>query len=315
MTPADINAADLAGFDAPPVQTLAPGSEFRAPLFVSNWGEPMGNGRVRWQLKFIDSLGEQATVTEGSIDITPTRFGVTDLGDFTVALPNEPGLVTIALWLEDESGTVRSRNYVNVEVRDKAYPTVMKRDNGWAVRFAPGNFIDASWPNPFAAPDKSKFSGGGSGWVEYNVVLPEGMEIAAVSNLGFVFEAGARAGGSKIDWPQRTYGLNYPQTEPGQEAPSDVVVTMNGVDVGTVHLPDDPADARGVLSHHRDIDPGSYGFLQDLTIDGNTFKQILQDASSLQIRFTVPAGDRANGFALFGETLGGYPVGPTLLLS
>ncbi|MCB0128584.1 MAG: hypothetical protein KDE58_40240, partial [Caldilineaceae bacterium] len=109
--------------------------------------------------------------------------------------------------------------------------------------------------------------------------------------------------------------LNYPQTEPGQEAPSDVVVTMNGVDVGTVHLPDDPADARGVLSHHRDVDPGSYGFLQDLSVDGDTLKQILQDASSLQIRFTVPSGDNANGFALFGETLGGYPVGPTLLFS
>ena len=84
---------------------------------------------------------------------------------------------------------------------------------------------------------------------------------------------------------------------------------------GTIHLPDDPADARGVLSHHRDVDPGSYGFLQDLSVDGDTLKQILQDASSLQIRFTVPSGDNANGFALFGETLGGYPVGPTLLFS
>jgi len=145
--------------------------------------------------------------------------------------------------------------------------------------------------------------------------LPDGFDGAAVNNLRFRFEAGARAGGRKIDWPQRTYGLNYPQTEPGQETPSDVVVTINGVDVGTIHLPDDPADARGVLSHHRQIDPGSYGFLQDLTVDGDTLKQILRHASSLQIRFTVPSGENANGFALFGETLGGYPVGPTLLFS
>jgi hypothetical protein len=43
--------------------------------------------------------------------------------------------------------------------------------------------------------------------------------------------------------------------------------------------------------------------------------QALQEATELQIRFTVAAGENANGFALFGETLGGYPVGPTLLFS
>ncbi len=315
MSPADINAADLVGFDAPPVQTLAPGSDFSAPLFVSNWGAPLGNGRVRWQLNFIDSLGAQSTIADGEIAVNPTRFAVTNLGEFTAPLPDQPGLATVALWLEDEQGTVRSRNYVNIEVRGDVAPAVEKAENGWIVRFAAGDFADASWPNPFAAPDKSKFSAGGRGWVEYTVALPEQFDAGAVSQLRFLFEAGARAGGSKIDWPDRTYGLNYPQTEPGQETPSDVAITINGVDVGTVHLPDDPADARGLLSHYRQIDPGSYGFLQDLTIDGATLAKVLDGAAQLQIRFIVIAGENANGFALFGDTLGGYPVGPTLLFS
>jgi len=314
MSPADINAADLVGFDAPPVQTLPPGGHFRSPLFVSHWGLPIGAGRVRWQLDLIDSLGERSTITEGEIGMAPTRFAVTDLGELTIPLPEQPGLATVALWLEDEKGTIRSRNYVNIDVRAEVLPLVTETTDGWIVRFAPGNYVDASWPNPFAAPDQGKFSASGRGWVDYTVPLPADFAATAVSRLRVLFEAGARSGGRKIDWPERLYGFNYPQTEPGQETPSDILITINGVEIGTVHLPDDPADARGVLSHYRQIDPGSYGFLREVAVDGATLATILADATTLQIRFTV-VGEQANGFALFGETLGGYPVGPTLLFS
>jgi hypothetical protein len=47
-------------------------------------------------------------------------------------------------------------------------------------------------------------------------------------------------------------------------------VSVNGVPIGqTVHLPDDPADARGVLSLHRaeNFEFGSYGYLTELAAD------------------------------------------------
>ena len=133
-----------------------------------------------------------------------------------------------------------------------------------------------------------------------------------------------------MEWPERLNGVNYPQTEPDRPYPTRVIVSLNGVAVGELALPDDPADARGVLSHLRDIDPGSYGYLREMQVEGEKLAQILgEDSSVLRVRFTVPAGgaggvrifgggltnnEAAGGLALYGDTLGCYPVDPTILL-
>ena len=315
MTVADLNAADFVGLDAPPCQSLPAGSDFSAPLFVSHWGEAMGASQVRWQLDFTNRFGERQSVAEGKIATTPTRYTVTDLGMLRCTLPNETGLATLALWLVDESGQVRCRNYVNVETRGAATPAVEQVTNGWALRFAPGDLRHTSWPQPFVAPDGSKFAAPGRGWVEYAVPVPAAIDTSTVKSARLCFEGAARTSGLRIDWPQRTYGFNYPQTDATRKIPTDVTVSINGVVVGQVQLADDPADARGVLSHHNGVDPGSYGFLTELVIDGATLQAALAGQSTMQIRFTVPGeGSHPGGFALYGERLGCYPVEPTLFL-
>ncbi|MFN8445171.1 MAG: glycoside hydrolase family 2 TIM barrel-domain containing protein [Caldilineaceae bacterium] len=317
MTVADLNVADFVGLDAPPCQTLTSGSSFSAPLFVSHWGTPLGKAQVRWQLDFTDRFGKKQRLNEGTIATSPTRFSVTDLGLLELPLPSESGLATIGLLLEDEQGNIRSRNYVNVAVQ-VALPAVEKLQDGWALRFAPGNYsqVSANWPQPFTAPDGSKFGAGGSGWVEYAVVLPAEVDLTVVNQLRLLVELGARTAGARIDWPTRTYGFNYPQTETDRKIPSDVVVSINDIVIGTVHLPDDPADARGVLSHHANIEPGSYGFLTELTVDSATLKQLVSGTRTLHIRFAVPVDAAVRGgVSIYGETVGCWPVGPTVILS
>ena len=317
MTVADLNSADLVGLDAPPCQTLRPGATFSAPLFVSHWGTPMVSATVRWQFDFTNRFGGRQTVTQGSFVVQPQRFGVIDAGTLRLTLPIENGLATVALWLEDEQGVVRCRNYVNVEVHGEPAPHVEKLAEGWAVRFAPGIFTQtsATWPLPFAAADGSKFSAQGSGWVEYEVNLPTEIDLPAVRRLRLLFEASARAGTARIDWPQQVSGLNYPQTDVNQKTPSDLVISLNGATIGAVRLPDDPADARGVLSHHHHLDPGSYGYLTEIEVDSDQIQPILAGQPTVRIRFTIPENAEYHyGFALYGETLGGYPVGPTVIL-
>ncbi len=308
MTVADLNAADVVGLDAPPCQTLAPGTKFRAPLFVSHWGTPLANARVRWQLDFVDCWGKTKTLDEGTIECTPQRFDVAALGDLAVALPDEPGLATVALWLLNGE-EIRSRNYVNVEVRDGKQSRV-EMENGWAIRFAPGDYVATSWPQPGVTPSGSKFSATGSGWVEYEIALPEGVHTSAIGGGRLLVELSARAGNAKVDWPQQTFGLNYPQTEAERQTPTDVVISLNGVDVETVHLPDDPADARGVLSHHREVDPGSFGYLTEIALEGDALRGALSTGGPLRVRFSAVAG----GLSIFGEGLGGLPVGPTVIV-
>ena len=318
MTVADLFSADFVGLDAAPCQTLAPGSLFNAPLFVSHWGPSLGKAQVRWQLDFTDRFGKKQRLNEGIIATTPTRFSVADLGPLQLSMPSESGLATIGLLLEDEQGSIRSRNYVNVAVRATASPAVEKLQDGWALHFAPGNYsqVSAHWPQPFTAPDGSKFAAGGSGWVEYAVTLPEEIDLTQVSQLRLLVELGARTAGGRIDWPTRTYGFNYPQTETDRKIPSDVVVSINASVIGTVHLPDDPADARGMFSHHANIEPGSYGFLTELTVDSETLKQLVSGTRTLHIRFAVPADAAVRGgVSIYGETVGCWPVGPTVILS
>jgi len=95
-----------------------------------------------------------------------------------------------------------------------------------------------------------------------------------------------------------------------------VTVSLNGVAIGSSHLPDDPADARGVLSHHNWIDPGSYGYLTNASASAEALAAVkvsLAGGNPLRLRFTVPA-ESAGGLALYGEEAGHYPVAPTLLV-
>ena len=77
-----------------------------------------------------------------------------------------------------------------------------------------------------------------------------------------------------------------------------------------MHLPDDPADARGVLSHHRVVDPGSHGYLTEVVLEGDGLREALSAKGPLRVRFDAIKG----GLSVFGESLGGSPVGPTVVI-
>ena len=319
MTVAHLNSADLVGLDLPPCQTLPPGAEVEAPIFVSHWGPPCGQSQVRWRLDFIDRFGDRRRLQDGVLPVTPARFEVTNLTPLTLTLPDENGLATLIVHFVDEAGQIRCRNYVNIEVRQENTPRMEVTPTALALRFDPGAISQTSWhwPRPFIEPGGEKFSAQGSGWVEYDLVLPAEVDPTAIQRLRLRFEAGARAGLAKVDWPQERNGFNYPQTEE-QTFPTDLTVSINGIVIGQTRLPDDPADARGVLSHHHQVDPGSYGYLTEFVIEDTILERLLPTLTaqpSLRIRFAIsPQADYPGGFALYGETRGCYPLGPTLFV-
>lgn len=92
-------------------------------------------------------------------------------------------------------------------------------------------------------------------------------------------------------------------------------MSVNRVVVGRVRMPEDPADARGVLSHHHGVEPGSYGFLTELPVDLAVLEAPPTARRPIMIRFEV-SGDAIHprGFGLYGDRLGRWPVEPTLLL-
>jgi len=215
---------------------------------------------------------------------------------------------------------VRARNYVNVDAySSRLAQAVERRADGCVLRFLPGDFLGCSWVDARIGPRGSKFGGAGAGWVDYAVMLPEDVDLAAVRRLRLRMEASARTAKNRIDWkdPLHLTGGDYPQTEQ-HKLPSEVVVWVNGVRLGRVALPDDPADARGVLSlHPTDYwEPASYGYLVKLEADEATTRRIIDEAQGgrLLIRFEVPRGGAAGGLNLYGARMGAYPLDPTVFL-
>jgi hypothetical protein len=230
-------------------------------------------------------------------------------------------------------GTVRARNYVNLDVRPRAdvlaaggdldalAPETVETETGYAVRFAPEAFADTSWPQPVIGRGQAKFAGAGAGWVEYVLPLPEAVRAAPerVRRLWLRFEAAARNARSRLAWPdyRRVLSTDYPQTE-ARKRPTDLAVSIGGVPLGTVRLPDDPADARGVLSLHlhEDWDYASYGYLTTLEAGQAAAARVLNAARDGQVvvRFEVPQTGTRGGLTLYGERMGATPVAPTLFV-
>jgi hypothetical protein len=172
---------------------------------------------------------------------------------------------------------------------------------------------------PTIARGGEKFGATGAGWVEYTLPLPEGVVPAAVAGLRLRLEAGARTARRRIGWkdPLHVLSTDFPQTE-ALQLPTDVEVSLNGLRLGQVRLPDDPADARGVLSIHlhEPFEYGSYGFLVTLPADAGAARRMLGagDGQAVTVRFAVARGTGAGGLSLYGARMGAYPLDPTLFV-
>lgn len=269
---------------------------------------------LKWQIRWLDRFGNwhESKVQTRKCPKTPA-YKLTKLGEINFALPNEPSLVTLVAWLEDAKGKRVHINYTQWWVRDeKGLPRIEVVDkHTLALRFSPNDwaeskFSELSMPE---TPIDGKHYGRGHGFVEYRLKLPEGVSLDKVKAIRLLCEVAAKAGREKVDWAERVNPQDYPQTD-GKKFPTTVEVAINGVKIATWNLPDDPADARGVLSHWRGIERGSYGYLMSAELDMNTPEGVavrnrVTEAGQLIIRFTVPWNAvHRGGVAIYGKRWG-----------
>ncbi|MFA0761416.1 MAG: hypothetical protein HZLCBSQH_001524 [Candidatus Fervidibacterota bacterium] len=325
MTVCDVFAEDFLVLDVPAIKHAKPSERVKVPVLFSHMSGKHESGlTLKWQVRWIDRFGN---MREGKIQSrrcpkTPA-YKLTPLGEISFALPNEPSLVTLVAWLEDAKGKRVHINYTQWWVRsEKGLPRAEVLDaTTLALRFSPNDwsesqFSEQSMPD---VPVDGKHYGRGHGFVEYRLKLPNDVLLDKVQSLTLICEVAAKAGREKVDWAERVNPQDYPQTD-GKKFPTTVEVAINGVKVATWNLPDDPADARGVLSHWRGIERGSYGYLMRTEINLNSPEGVAivnrwRETGQLAIRFTVPWNAvHRGGMAIYGETMGCYPVEPTVLL-
>jgi hypothetical protein len=252
-------------------------------------------------------------------------------------MPDEPGLVLLALSLEDLAGNVLQRNFTTflTTIQEQPRDLTMEVDgvSMRALRFAPGSFAAAQWSRKqWNVLDGLKVNGAGSGFFEYRIPWPDDLDPAKITGATLLFEASAKellgkdkegatkqAGDFMLGKGTHDPGLNqnaYPMTD-ARKFPSAVRVLVSGTPAGTFELPDDPADHRGILSWYsqkRDRylrEAGSYGYL----IQANLSRDSLRagaESGQLVIRLEVDSA-LPGGLAIYGEHFGRYPLDPTVL--
>jgi len=186
--------------------------------------------------------------------------------------------------------------------------------NTFALRFNPQEDYAVSRFNKAGAAAKivpGKYYAHGYGFVEYHIRIPDDLPLNQLESVTFICEIAAKAGREKVDWAQRVHPEDYPQTD-SKKFPTTVRVFLNHLTAADWYLPDDPADARGALSHRHGADRGSYGYLREFTLTGKVLEP-LKNIGVWKLRFEVPES-MPGGIAIYGEDMGCYPVDPVLLL-
>jgi hypothetical protein len=301
----------------------APGSQLRLRAILTGW----------------DTLGRWHWFSQTSQNIPFQPWLSRELDPFKITMPEQSGLTILSLALEDEAGTVLQHNFTTFVVSKGPAPRdeVMDLDGGRArlVRFAPASFQSAQWSlKQWNVLDGLKVDGAGSGFFEYHVPWPAGLEVNQIDGASLVFEASAKQlfgkdqeGAKKQEGDfMRGKGTHDPSLNPNSypmtdtvKFPSAVRVRLAGEPAGEFELPDDPADHRGILSWHAQKkdrklrEAGSYGYLIAATIPPSALQAAAQ-AKELVIRLEVDPA-LPGGLALYGEQFGRYPLDPTLVFN
>ncbi len=339
MTLQDLHAPLYLAVGDPELSRSArPGERVEVPLYASFLTSNTAFGdslTLRAELSGVNPLGE--TRHYGSytrrVPYRPWLSGA--LAPLPVTMPNEPAVLVLATRLEDAAGTALQRNFTTFVVEGDA-PVTETLADGRRVRTArvPVTQVRAGqWTlKQWTVLGDRKLNGTGSGFFEYRIPWPAGLELTTVAEATFLVEASAKRLNGKDrdstaaanDDYMRGGGFHDPSRNPNSYPmtgttpfPSAVSVQVNGQLAGRWELPDDPADSRGILSWHAQphdghlYEAGSYGQLLRVPIPSAALREGAR-TGELIVRLEVDAA-LPGGLALYGGRFGRYPVDPTVL--
>jgi len=322
-------------------QTYQGGSVAEIPVGISAVTNDIPDKlKIKYSVYGWDELGEKFEQTSGEINATATPFSYTELTPVQVNLPDKTAVMIFATTLEDGSGNVIQRNFVPFKV-------VSDKPEACTVTCPPTAFTGSSWTlKQMAVQNGNKVWGMGSGYFEYEFKLPEDIHQDKVKSIEFRAELASR-------YPQAKYltkeaehigmtiiserGINpgfgqnsYPQTDEKMQG-SAVTITANGQKEGTVELPDDPADHRGILSWMNQEpgwewgnsdrskpwlldEAGSYGYLVKVALDETAIKSAFETGKVVIRLYVDEATENRGGLSVYGKNSGMYPMDLTLLI-
>ena len=306
------------------------GSRVEVPLYASFMTD-RDPGALTLSARLVgwNSWGEYREWTPLTIEVPFEAYLSRTLEPLELDLPEEQGLFILQIVLQNTAGETLHRNFTTFRIKEGREAA---REKVIAVSFAPDSYRDQQWSiGQTEVLDGLKVNGFGSGYFEYEIPWPQECRIDELRSVGLRFEASSkelfgkdRESIESIANPDfmRGGGTHDPCKNPNSYAMTDtrrheswVKVSVNGVPAGLYRLPDDPADHRGILSWHAQLqdrllrEAGSYGYL----IDAPLPLKALREGEPIVIRLEVPR-EIGHGLAIYGKDFGRYPVDPLLMM-
>lgn len=332
MTIADLQGADFVGYDGPPAFEINPGGEFTVRVFVSHFSRRTSEPTLRWQIVGTDNRGRPVVTDPQTMRVAWDPYRVTFQQPVRARAPSRRSLVgALVLELLDEEGRRIAANFMNLIVRrlpSEDFPPGQPQPSTdcprvevlgprqVAVRFDPREFASLRTDEPGWdwLDNRGKLYAYGSCEVEYHLALPEFVRNAIPTQVALMAELATKADVQRLDWPSVRRPLDHPQTQQRQY-PGEVSVRLLDHPLWQFELPDDPADARGVLSHEAQYQRGSYGYLvrkrSDLTRNVS-LREALRDKPVVPLVFR--AAGKGHGLSIYGAGLGRYLIDPTMVI-
>jgi hypothetical protein len=317
---------------------VQPGQQVEVPLFASflSGDSSLGDSlTLRADLHGWNALGEEREYGSWTRSVPYHPWMTQDLPPLSITMPVEPALVVLGTRLVDRERRVLQRNFTTYLVDAEPPATTTLADSARArVAHVPAAAISGGhWTlKQWTVLDGRKLNGAGSGFFEYRIPWPVGLDPREVARATFLVEASAkRLNGKDRDTTAADNGdymrgggfhdrsrnpNSYPMTS-ATPFPSAVTVRINGAIAGHYDLADDPADSRGILSwlaqpHDRHLyEAGSYGQLLRVPLPAEALAEAAR-TGEVVIRLEV---DEAlpGGLAIYGARFGRYPLDPTVL--
>ena len=304
-------------------KTVNGNQKLKIPLFLSSMTDTNVGEKLKIEYKLIHTnyIGESNEILSNSFLIDYKKWMNKEITPIEITSPNVNGLSKLLIKVKSLDNKILHRNFMHFNVLANE-----KISNVNVITKNPNEFSKSDWSIKNSdIMNGKKINGFGKGFFEYEFDLPENLN--NILDAFFIVEASAKEyfdkdksdddfeegldymKGSKLS-PSRNPN-SYPMTDEIKFS-SDINIYVNDEFHKTFVLEDDPADHRGILSWHNQLEnrtlneAGSYGYLIKLPLDLKNFKD-----GSLKIRLETK---NDGGLAIYGESFGRYPLDPSIVL-
>ncbi|MCB0656236.1 MAG: glycoside hydrolase family 2 [Saprospiraceae bacterium] len=304
---------------------VATNESVQVPLYASFMTADVPDDlTLEWNLTGVSTAGDEVEGPEGVMHIKGKSWMQQSITPIGLTMPETPGLYLLAWQLKNGEGQVLHHNFMHFIVDG---PEQHER----ILDVEAGAFTKADWSvKQWEVLEGKKVNGTGKGYFEYRIPIPDDVKLNRVEAIYFQAEVSAKELFAKdrdedmqknVDYMlggrvENSANSNaYPMTDE-TTYPGEVRVTMDGSTAGSMKLPDDPADHRGVLSWHSQLkdrklrEAGSYGYYLRLPVRKATLRKAIR-TGYLDVRLEAP-GDA--GLAIYGKDFGRYRLNPGVVL-